>query len=307
MSSIVRKLIAASNGIPPSIVDWDELWAALTHEIELWVKDVFADGDAATLKDRWVLSGEMALDQLTNHMVSVSSATSGLCVIAMSDQCARAYAANRLGDDPNAMKSVSSLLLRLVSEEPLSRLRADISSSLNSMQAHTCEALGSNLSLAPGGFAQTASYLIVAYDLSIQGVRTTLKLVFGLDALRSFSQVAQAKPAHDADTSAQGKLRKTVLATNVDVLGVIGRREISLGECIRMEPGDVIELPDISGSDLALAVETFEGCHDLAGAELGAWKTSRALKLKRAIDPSFLTGLVASTAKSSVSVEESRL
>lgn len=289
---------------------WDELWAALTHEIELWVKEVFADGEAATIKDRWVVSGEMALDQLTNHMVSVSSASSGLCVIAMSDQCARAYAANRLGDDPNAMKSVSSLLLRLVSEEPLSRLRADISSSLNAMQAHTCEALGSNLSLAPGGFAQTASYLIVAYDLSIQGVRTTLKLVFGLDALRGFSQAAQAKPSHNAggaDTSTQGKLRKTVLATNVDVLGVIGRREISLGECIHMEPGDVIELPDISGSDLALAVETFEGCHDLAGAELGAWKTSRALKLKRAIDPSFLTGLVASTAKSSVSVEESRL
>lgn len=310
MTSIVRKLISASHGIPPSIVAWDRFWEGLYQQVETWAGAVFPEAENVAVKDRWVEGGEMAIDQFGKHMISVSNSSSGLCVVAMSDQCARTYAASRLGEDLAAMKTVSGLLLRLVCEEPLNELRAEISSAFSAMETHFCESLGSAPSLAPGGFSAEASYLIVAFELSIKGVATTIKIVFELDALRKFSGAAQGKEvskSSGADASVQDKLRKTVLASNVDVLGIIGRREVSLGDCVRMQPGDVIELPELSGSDLALAIETFDGSHDLAEAELGAWKNTRALKLKRAIDPSFLTGLVVNTANTTVSREEGRL
>ena len=266
--------------------------------VEAWGKTAFGPEMEPTLKQRKVMSSEDTKADLAEDKILVTAAPAGFSVVAMDTSCAGAYAAKRLNDQPEAIAELSDLLLRLICEEPLGVIKAAVAKAFSDNPEDTGEdspSFGADFPLAPGGFETSSRYLVIAYAFALEGVEAGIKLVFELGALR---KLAREYAKHGQGTGklngvrGTDKMRQTVLTSTVNIAAVLDRSELSLGECVRMEPGQIIPLPNIEGHRMMMAVETLEGHRDIAPADLGAVKEKRALKLTGAIDQSFVHGLV---------------
>jgi flagellar motor switch protein FliM len=58
---------------------------------------------------------------------------------------------------------------------------------------------------------------------------------------------------------------------------------MTIGQCSRLEVGQVIALPDVDTASVSLRAETVNGAVDIGKCEMGVWKQQRALKLKTPI------------------------
>ncbi|MEM9054563.1 MAG: hypothetical protein AAGB16_04485, partial [Pseudomonadota bacterium] len=243
--------------------------------VEAWGRTAFGAAMEPTLKQRKVMSAADIKSDLAEDKVLVTSAPGGFCVVAMDTSCAGAYAAKRLNDQPDAVGELSDLLLRLICEEPLGAIKSEVAKALSDNPEDTGEespTFGTDFPLAPGGFEAPSRYLVIAYAFALEGVEAGLKLVFEIGALR---QLARAHGKHgQAEGQLNGlrgtdKMRQTVLTSTVNITAILDRSELSLGACVRMEPGQVIPLPNIEGRRMMMAVETLEGHRDVAPADLG--------------------------------------
>jgi flagellar motor switch protein FliM len=69
----------------------------------------------------------------------------------------------------------------------------------------------------------------------------------------------------------------------ITVDGVLNRLTLTIGQCSRLEVGQLIALPDVDTSRVSLRAETVNGTVDIGLCEMGVWKQQRALKLKTPI------------------------
>jgi hypothetical protein len=298
MTPLLQKKTTLSHGIPPSLLGWQDFWDMTQGVVEAWGKTAFGAAMEPTLKQRKVMSAEDVKADLAEDKVLVTAASAGFSVVAMDTSCAGAYAAKRLNDQPEAIAELSDLLLRLICEEPLGAIKAAVAKAFSDNPEDTGEespSFGTDFPLAPGGFESDSRYLVIAYVFALEGVEAGIKLVFELGALRKLAR-DHAKHGHSAGKlnglRGTDQMRQTVLTSTVNIAAILDRSELSLGACVRMEPGQIIPLPNIEGRRMMMAVETLEGHQDIAPADLGAIKENRALKLTGAVDPSFLRGLV---------------
>jgi len=266
--------------------------------VETWGKTAFGAAMEPTLKRRKVMSADDTKAELAEDKILITAAPAGFAVVAMDTSCAGAYAAKRLNDQPDAIAELSDLLLRLICEEPLGVIKSAVAKAFSDNPEDTGEetpSFGTDFPLAPGSFEASSRYLVIVYAFALEGVEAGIKLVFEIEALRKLARL-HAKNGQGAGKlnglRGTDKMRQTVLTSTVNIAAILDRSELSLGACVRMEPGQIIPLPNIEGRRMMMAVETLEGHRDIAPADLGAIKENRALKLTGAIDPSFVHGLV---------------
>ncbi|MCI5047845.1 MAG: FliM/FliN family flagellar motor switch protein, partial [Aquisalinus sp.] len=95
----------------------------------------------------------------------------------------------------------------------------------------------------------------------------------------------------DSDDPWSGHMRSTVLQSRLALSIVLDSCQMSVGDCSRLEKGQVLSLPGVSLDDLAVKAQTRSGKVDIARSELGIFKRNKAIKLHGDLDEEFLMNL----------------
>ena len=123
-------------------------------------------------------------------------------------------------------------------------------------------------------------------DLSI-----TFCFLYPLLERLSVQAPRRSDSALDFDDPWTEHMHSTVLGAEVAVSAVLENCAMSVGECSRLEVGQVISLPGSSLDMLTLKVKTREGTRDMAYSALGVLKQNKAVKLLEDPAPGFMADL----------------
>lgn len=273
-------------------------WEVVLAEVQLWTFEALDGAGAPEMKARNVIAGEdlaASIGQNTiygfNH-----NAFPGFCGLILDPLCLQGCAARRLEEDRSAVSSMSPVLMKLVCEEPAADLRNRIVQRLLG-QASTMEELEAKaVAPDPSFYDADKRYLQYTCSLPVEQDELQVTLLFDLAIVR---EKANAGAGPSGSQSALGgqrgieSLHRKVLHSMVDIHAIVHRFELSLGACVRMQPGQIIQLPEMASRNVTLNVATLEGSQDIAEAALGTIKANRAVKLNTNISEDFICGLSA--------------
>ena len=95
----------------------------------------------------------------------------------------------------------------------------------------------------------------------------------------------------DSDDPWSGHMRSTVLQSRLALSVVLDSCRMSVGDCSRLEKGQVLSLPGVTLDDLTVKAQTRSGKVDIARSELGIFKRNKAVKLHDDLDTEFVMNL----------------
>ncbi|MFN7180738.1 hypothetical protein [Hyphomonas sp.] len=288
MSSVLRKKIDAGAGIPPTILQYQEFWDMLQAKIAAWIFDTYGVEAKPAPEVRKVVPGNVAAAQLeaSQSLVFNSRISPGLCAVAVDTAGAAMNAGVRLaqGDDP--MEGASALFLKLLFEAPGLSLWRSLAASLEGHIPTPGHAPLSDYAGAAGGFDPVHRYLMIGFGFARGETRGRLWLVFDNDfvmhhALAAQDQAGARRGGSNArDTDA---LRASVRTSTIRLDGVLERLQMTIGQCSRLEIGQILPLAEADTARITLQAETVNGSVAIGVAEMGVWKRQRALKLNTPI------------------------
>ncbi len=288
MSTVLRKKIEARAGIPTAVLQLDDFWQTLQKQVSTWMTATLGTETAAVLETRNVVPGTTASGQLDKLLSYVFNGdySPGLCAIAVDEFTATVNASQRLQQPLGELSGVSELFRKLLLETPTSALWNTIIANLAGHLSLGTQAPLSDYSSASGGFTQTQRYLMIGFTAAYDGQVVRVWMVFHLDyVLRNAFEIEQQAARMSKSSSGPGSetLRASVKSSMITVDGVLDRLTLTIGQCSRLEVGQLIALPDVDTSRVSLRAETVNGNVDIGLCEMGVWKQQRALKLKTPI------------------------
>lgn len=288
MSTVLRKKIEARAGIPTAVLQLDDFWQTLQKQVSTWMTATLGTETAAVLETRNVVPGTTASGQLDKLLSYVFNGdySPGLCAIAVDEFTATVNASQRLQQPLGELSGVSELFRKLLLETPTSALWNTIIANLAGHLSLGTQAPFSDYSSAAGGFTQTQRYLMIGFTAAYDGQVVRVWMVFHLDyVLRNAHEIEQQAARMSKSSSGPGSetLRASVKSSMITVDGVLDRLTLTIGQCSRLEVGQLIALPDVDTSRVSLRAETVNGNVDIGLCEMGVWKQQRALKLKTPI------------------------
>lgn len=293
MLSVLQKKIGAGGGIPPSVRQCEPFWATLTSAISQWAQDVYGMAVVPVIASQKVLTGSEPAGAFEEFyaFVSVSEPTGPVMAVAINTAGARKYAATRLRQDAGSLKNAPDLFLRLMSEHAAralwSRVQSATSNEVPATSLHLADFSASGqvsgsdathlcLRYLLGGDGGEDSWLIEG-DEDAPEIQLLLKMEDVKQIVRRFQEAAEV---HDTpDMSGRDVLRERVRSTTVVLDAVLDSMSMTIGECSRLEVGQVVPLPGARMDKLVLSAGTVSGSLPISRGELGAWKGFRALKL----------------------------
>ncbi len=292
MSAVLRKKIDSGAGVPPSILQMQEFWTQLVSRTEDWATDAFDLESQPSLSSRRVVSGRVAAGIADNPftMFFASDVSPGLCAVAFDAACAVRCAAIRLRQDPSSLEDASPLFLKLLSEQPTIALWQRLAEGLTGHDARSRDDPQSDAAAIAGGFADASRYLKVELTLTLDGQPAVVTCLFEVDYLQTY---ARNDVRRSADLKAQAcsqspkSLSDSVKASAISLDAVLDRMMLTIGQCSRLEIGDVLPLASADAGRLSLCAETIHGSVDIGTGELGVWKRQRAVKLHTPVSESF--------------------
>ncbi|MEQ9505275.1 MAG: FliM/FliN family flagellar motor C-terminal domain-containing protein [Hyphomonas sp.] len=283
MSSVLRKKIEAGAGIPPSILKFQDFWDSLQTKVSAWLFDTFEVETRAVPSDRRAVPGNLAASQLDGLLSFVfkEKISPGLCAVAIDEPGATMNAGLRLQQDSASMEGVSELFRKLLLETPAAQLWRSVASGMEGHMAAGLQAPCSDYTVAAGGFDPAQRYLMVGFKFTRNEQPAQVWLVFHFDYVQRHALEFQAKAASRPAGTGQGSvsLRASVKSSTITLNGVLDRLSLTIGECSRLEVGQVLSLPDVNTARVSLQAETVNGTIDIGHCEMGVWKRQRALKL----------------------------
>lgn len=292
MSAVLRKKIDSGAGVPPSILQMQGFWAQLLSRTEEWAMEMFDLESQPILSSRRVVTGRVAADMAENPftLFFASDVSPGLCAIAFDAASAVRCAAIRLRQDPSSLEEASPLFLKLLSEQPTVALWQKLANGLTGHDVLAREDPQSEAAATAGGLAAASRYLEVELALTLDGQASLVKCLFEVDYLQTY---ARNDVRQTADRKAQAcsqspkSLSDSVKASAISLDAVLDRMTLTIGECSRLEVGDVLPLANADAGRLSLCAETIHGSVDIGTGELGVWKRQRAVKLHTPVSESF--------------------
>ncbi len=288
MSSVLRKKIEAGAGIPPTILQFHEFWEPLQIKIAAWMFETYGVETRAVPDARRVSTGNAAthyLDSLLSFAFN-GKFSPGLCAISIDEPGAEFNAAQRLQQDGGGLEGVSPLFKKLLFETPAIALWRSIASGFEDHTVLGSHAPLAEFSQAAGGFEPAQRYLMVGFSCSRDGMQARLWITFNLDYVLRLAAVQAQHAATQRQTASslgRGALRESVRSSMITIDGVLDRLTMTIGECSRLEVGQVLALPEVDTANVSLRAETVNGTVDIGFCEMGVWKHQRALKLKTPI------------------------
>lgn len=288
MSSVLRKKIEAGAGISPTILQFHEFWEPLQTKVASWVLETFGIETKAVPEARRVVAGNLARSQLDGLLTFAFNAkfSPGLCAIAIDEAGAGMNAGQRLQQGADSLEGVSPLFQKLLFETPAFALWRLIASGFADHTVLGSHAPLSELPQAAGGFEPAHRYLMIGFSCALEDKQARFWIVFDLDYVQQRSIEFAQQAAHQrqsASSQGRGALRDSVKSSMIRIEGVLDRISMTIGECSRLEVGQIIALPDVDTARVSLQAETVNGAVDIGHCEMGVWKRQRALKLKSPI------------------------
>ncbi|MCI4643368.1 MAG: FliM/FliN family flagellar motor switch protein [Hyphomonadaceae bacterium] len=295
---MLQKKIEMSSGLPPSILELRAFWVQLTDTVAGWTSETFDIHARPEICLRKVLSSKDAHDLIETQFAScfLANASPGLACIALDESAATSTAAARLHQPRESLADTSSLFLKLMCEQPCGALWSLLAAVLPGHDYEAEEPPVCEASMVVGGFEQGNRYLLIGMQIEPPDAPGRISLLFDLDyllkAARQFCKQAVSSAGGQVSAQGRDRLRESVRGSMVTLDAVMERLSLTVGECSRLEVGQILPLPEVDAEHLCLSAETVNGPVDIGQAQLGVWKQQRAMKLNTPIIESFTRNLV---------------
>lgn len=288
MSSVLRKKIEAGAGIPPTILQYQEFWDLLQAKVAAWTFDTYGVETKAIPDIRKVVPGNIAVTQLEGlqSLVFNSRNSPGLCALGVDAAGAALNAGQRLHQGDDGMDGASALFLKLLFEAPGLGLWRSLATSLEGHIPAIGQVPLSDYAAAAGGFDPAHRYLMIGIGFSKGETRARLWLVFDIDYVLRHAVDALHRGGDRRGASggrSQEALRASMRSSTILIDGVLDRLNMTIGQCSRLEVGQMLPLSEADTARITLQAETVNGSVAIGFAEMGVWKRQRALKLSTQI------------------------
>lgn len=303
VSAVLRKKIQLAGGLAPKILQCAPLWDGLVAGAESWAGHVYGHELDARIINRCVISGRTAHERIEEgfSFVPLTKTSGPLAAISIDRPGAARYAAVRLNQSSESLMDASELFLKLLCEQPAHALWDAISTVLSTTAGEATPPLG-DIEAMPDAIGPHARIVQVGLSLTTEGGEDgwlleggeeppEIRLFFELGALetlaRALSQQARNQTAGPAAAN-QAALRNRLRQSSIRLDGVLDQFDLSIGECARLEVGQVLPLGGNETGQLTLCAETMNGNVAISHGEMGNWKGQRALKLNAPVIDSFV-------------------
>ncbi|MEO9968468.1 MAG: FliM/FliN family flagellar motor switch protein [Hyphomonadaceae bacterium] len=300
MTNILRKKIALSTGIPPSVQNAEAFWDKLLNAVSAWsLKGLEVDAEPQIVR-RELLIGEQAQNRQTeDEMVFFTSPCleCGLSGVSFSKPVSLECAARRMLQSVDDVRESSNVFLGLICEEPAMTLKESIRIHLTSSPDGFDAEAKINSSFENQALSPLSRYLEIEFELPLEAGAGQVKCFFEFNTLKTYlaARHTDTEPNGQAtEIKKQGVLHKSVQMSDIRVRGVIERVEMSFGDCTRLKVGQILPLETANQNAIILAVDTVSGSTDISNGMLGVWKQNRAIKLNAPISENFVRDLAAS-------------
>ena len=289
MSTVLRKKLESSGGLPPSVLQNQSFWMSLESVVANWLNTTVGGENELRLQSREVCRGTALTDDLFGaYLYGFQSESNDFILgVSIDNLIAARVAAGKMEQSVDALAEAPQLFLQLLLEAPASALATDIVTTFGQLDSD-----GAGPETVPlESLDVEGSCLLIYYLCDIEGQAIRIGVALKLDRV-----IAYASTAEDGVASADGASEITADSINgarvqnssVQLDVIIDRIPMSVADCARLEPGSVISLPGTDRSKLTISAQTVDGPVDIAMGELGVWKHQRAVRLKTEIEPSFL-------------------
>ncbi|MEO1304489.1 MAG: FliM/FliN family flagellar motor C-terminal domain-containing protein [Pseudomonadota bacterium] len=288
MSTVLRKKLESSGGLPPSVLQNQAFWVSLEGVLATWLNGIVGGENELRLQSREVCRGAALNEDLFGaYLYGFKSSVDFIVGVSIDNLIAARVAAGKLEQAPETLLEAPQLFLQLLLEAPASDLATDVATAFEMLDA---EGEGPD-STAMENLDVEGSCILVYYICDIDGQAVRIGVALKLDKVIAYATanpdgVASADGTPDAKPATINAPR--VQNSNVQLDVIIDRVPMSVADCARLEPGTVISLPGTDRAKLTISAKTVDGPVDIAIGELGVWKHQRAVRLKTEIEPSFL-------------------
>ncbi|WP_300380623.1 FliM/FliN family flagellar motor switch protein [Henriciella sp.] len=302
MSAVLRKKIQLAGGLAPKILQCSPLWDGVVAGAEAWAGNAYGHELDARIISRRVISGRSTHERLEEgfSFVPLTKTSSPLAAISIDRPGAARYAAVRLNQKSESLMNASELFLKLLCEQPAHALWEAVGNAL-SIIGETMPPLG-DIEAMPEAIEPHDRIVQVSLSLTTEGGEDgwlleggeeppEIRLFFELAGLEKLARsLARQARSHAAGPAAgsQAALRSRLRQSSIRLDGVLDQFDMSIGECARLEVGQVLPLNGNETGQLALCAETMNGSVAISQGEMGNWKGQRALKLNAPVIDSFV-------------------
>ena len=267
-------------------------WEGLLCDVQAWALETLAADIQTELEARRLITGSAARELFQEYQATgfAAAGSPGLCAIAIDPETAKQVAATRLNQPVEELSGGSPLLVKLMWELPASALWRRIAARLPDHDASLPAEPVSDFTAAKGGFEPNHKYLQVSVRFMQGETLSIVSILLEPEFVLRMARSSGAELAEDGPLvrTPHKVLRESVRASAITLDAVMERLTMTIGECSRLEVGQIVPLPGVDPSNLALSSETINGSVDIGIGEMGVWKRQRALKLKTPVSKSFV-------------------
>jgi|GEM_PF-2671273 len=201
-----------------------------------------------------------------------------LAGLSVHDMYQRRYAASRLGQTVDDLEDAPDFFLRTLFEPACCELAAEVAGRLGTPSGDAGMTLA-KAGQAIGGFEADARYVLMEVEPNSDVAFGTLSLLFERDAILAEARKMTAGQGL-GDWLSGPTPPDAVKGIGVDVFAVLAELEMKISDCVRFEADQLVPLDDASlGSVSVIASGETGGPVNLGRGELGAWKSSRAIRM----------------------------
>ncbi|MEL6859958.1 MAG: FliM/FliN family flagellar motor C-terminal domain-containing protein [Pseudomonadota bacterium] len=289
MTTVLRKKLESSGGLPPSVLQNQSFWMSLESVVANWLNTTVGGENELRLQSREVCRGTALTDDLFGaYLYGFQDHPNDFVLgVSIDNLIAARVAAGKLEQSVDALAEAPQLFLHLLLETPANELATDIASAFGQVETSS----EGPQSVPLESLDVEGSCLLVYYLSDIEGQAIRIGVALKLDRVIAYAStaedgVASAGGANDITTASLSGAR--VQNSSVHLAVIIDRIPMTVADCVRLAPGTVISLPGTDRAKLTISAQTVDGPVDIAVGELGVWKHQRAVRLKTEIEPSFL-------------------
>lgn len=285
MSDVLRKKIKFATGVPPSILRLSAFWSNLEAAVSKWATTSLGEPMEAGILSKMIVTGESAKEALGDGVPFVLSSANGEGVgaVVFGQTFVSRYAAIRLDENPDDIKSVSELLLRLVSERCAKSLWGEITTRV--LGGADAEGLKVLQALDPED-----RYLLSILTFGEGEQEVSVRVLIQADVIASYAKaqandLSMSKAAQFANTP--GALRDSIRTSQITIEAILDTFDLSIAECANLTVGQVLPLENAELNQLTISTEMLEGRSSVTTGALGVWKAQRAVKVTAPVPASF--------------------
>ncbi len=288
MSAVLRKMIDAGSGMPSSILQMQAFWEQLQASTKAWALETFGTETDPQIDTRQIISGETVRNLLDSQFsfMFASDLSPGLCAIAIDSHGGDQIATSRLQQDTGSMTEASPLFLKLLCETPAISLWQHLAGWLIGHQPDPDQTPLSDAGSAPEQLDPDSRYLQADLQFTLEGQKIQIWLIFDLDYVQKHAREYLCYTGDHRGTErsqSRNALRDSIRSSTLTLDVVLERLSLTIGDCSRLEIGQILELPGVNPGHLSLSAETVNDNLDIGHGEMGVWKQQRALKLNTPI------------------------